>query len=1028
MRRFPGLLIGVTLACQAASAWAQAPTVTIPKEGDRVGTRIEVSLRATPGTLQVIWTEVFRGDTGEKLRDIPGIRHVADAQGNYTGAIAMPRISFGEMDAPLYYVIHFRNGPNKGDPETTVKVYPEGQPLPVTPTPTPTPAPPTPTPGPTPPPISPPTPPPGGTRATSQPPPSPGAVLTEQVIGPAGGTVAVGTDFRVTFPAGALDREEKITIRGAADPQPAGPCYFVEREGGEGLLAPPAQIAWVLPAGLNPTHYCPLQQVDENWWGTLAHQYDPTTRTYTAEVYHFSGEWLADMFSYQTWVKIGGGAQGAGVYATGHALLAIGGVVGIGAVSWPALIVCTAVGAATAVDRNEAAKRAGLEGRFTVRGFDIYWNKDDFSASDGLVVIYDEAGKMYTLVKYKPAAGAAPAAIDWGKINPREFMKGKKSLWVPGPILGLASILQYVAARYDAAGYAVPESVPVLVGGAVDPTQDGLWDGATLNLKWESVYSLKQWKYTSKSEEKARRLLMVSCAHEYWHALWSLSEPAFQESFCGANECFAVTYENVIFPGCDAFLDNYGWKTTAQPLANGLAEAGEGETASNRGYHLWPFGKWLYWTQGDDAVRLLSSGSADKAVLAGLFRRFTEAMVAKDKAPPDPGKVLLPNGQALDSATAWSSFVFLEMVNAPVGHRWKLGGNDFPLPPPLSLRFVLLQVPPDPAAGPGTIVVRREERIAEEELIALAPTYGLKIEMLPSLDKAIWSKGGLAVSEAAAGTGTGAVNVPMAILFQRGTVPGTEVPFLAYRLSPPRQLKVAAVPAAEGEEARLAFRFQPPVPGGSLTPADAYAGYRLCGKTKEGGVEPVADYLFNKGTFSTPTGWYASTLGQHEIIEDTAGEVQIEQAKVARYVDLGLATIDGMMRNGEQPLLSAIVWKGGAGTQKVTGRVCKREDEIQPGEGGPMGTLEGVPLPGVEVAYEYTAQGKVIQGTVKTDAKGYFALEAPPGATVKLTARGETKTVTVVAGKPATVNFGGQGHDPTKDPAIDPTQLPRGDS
>lgn len=183
---------------------------------------------------------------------------------------------------------------------------------------------------------------------------------------------------------------------------------------------------------------------------------------------------------------------------------------------------------------------------------------------------------------------------------------------------------------------------------------------------------------------------------------------------------------------------------------------------------------------------------------------------------------------------------------------------------------------------------------------------------------------------------------------------------------------------------------------------------------------------FYKG-WSAPSGWYTSTLGQGVTIEDDAGEVQIAQAQVAQYVDLGLATIDGVLRNGDQPLLSAIAWKGGAGTQKLVGRVCKQENEIQPGEGGPMGALEGIPLPGVEVAYEYTAQGKVIRGTVKTDAKGEFTLDVPVGATVKLTARGETKTVTIVADKPVGVAFGHQGHDPTKDQPIDPTQLPRSD-
>jgi hypothetical protein len=101
-----------------------APIVYQPQNGDSMNpTRMEISIKTTPGVLQVIYTNVYRTDTGEFLSSVPGIRHMPNAQGMYSGAIATPRISIG-ADVPLRYEIHFRNGPNDGDPETVVTCYP----------------------------------------------------------------------------------------------------------------------------------------------------------------------------------------------------------------------------------------------------------------------------------------------------------------------------------------------------------------------------------------------------------------------------------------------------------------------------------------------------------------------------------------------------------------------------------------------------------------------------------------------------------------------------------------------------------------------------------------------------------------------------------------------------------------------------------------------------------------------------------------------------------------------------------------
>ncbi len=107
-----------------AVSGSSPPIVYAPREGQKVGTRTEVSIKTTPGVLQVIWSEVRRADTGELLKKVPGIRHLPNADGTYQGSIATPRISFG-VDVPIRYEIHFRNGPNEGAPETVINCYPK---------------------------------------------------------------------------------------------------------------------------------------------------------------------------------------------------------------------------------------------------------------------------------------------------------------------------------------------------------------------------------------------------------------------------------------------------------------------------------------------------------------------------------------------------------------------------------------------------------------------------------------------------------------------------------------------------------------------------------------------------------------------------------------------------------------------------------------------------------------------------------------------------------------------------------------
>ena len=91
-------------APSAPAAAATAPRILSPAAGATVGPRVDVTGLAPPGSLVIVWTEVYRRDTGEKLASVPGLRTRADEQGRFSARVATPRIFIGE-EVPLRYVV-----------------------------------------------------------------------------------------------------------------------------------------------------------------------------------------------------------------------------------------------------------------------------------------------------------------------------------------------------------------------------------------------------------------------------------------------------------------------------------------------------------------------------------------------------------------------------------------------------------------------------------------------------------------------------------------------------------------------------------------------------------------------------------------------------------------------------------------------------------------------------------------------------------------------------------------------------------
>jgi len=104
-----------------------AVVLTQPRENDVVGPSIEIIGRAEPTQVIVIYTIVYKADSGEKLRTVPGIRNRPKETGDFTFRIATPRISFGTVaTAPkLRYELHAHTLQADGTkgPETIVNLF-----------------------------------------------------------------------------------------------------------------------------------------------------------------------------------------------------------------------------------------------------------------------------------------------------------------------------------------------------------------------------------------------------------------------------------------------------------------------------------------------------------------------------------------------------------------------------------------------------------------------------------------------------------------------------------------------------------------------------------------------------------------------------------------------------------------------------------------------------------------------------------------------------------------------------------------
>jgi hypothetical protein len=117
------LAIVALLSLSVAALAAEAPQVTTPVNGDKLGPNTDITGQAAEKQFLIIYTDVFGRDGDEEvwIGKVPGIRHWTKEDGSFEFRISTPR-PLTTYQTLLIYRIHVfaqRPGEDPG-PETVV--------------------------------------------------------------------------------------------------------------------------------------------------------------------------------------------------------------------------------------------------------------------------------------------------------------------------------------------------------------------------------------------------------------------------------------------------------------------------------------------------------------------------------------------------------------------------------------------------------------------------------------------------------------------------------------------------------------------------------------------------------------------------------------------------------------------------------------------------------------------------------------------------------------------------------------------
>jgi hypothetical protein len=474
---------------------------------------------------------------------------------------------------------------------------------------------------------------------------------------------------------------------------------------------------------------------------------------------------------------------------------------------------------------------------------------------------------------------------------------------IPASILELAVEMKWVKNYYQQNGYQVPPETDVWI---YKMDTAGGWNGTKLEIDVD---------YFADTSEKTKASRMVVLAHEYWHSVYQYNR--FSPDFKWLDECLATTYESqalpeskrwytqTVLPRYEHFYDMYKAENVAQSLRSGMVFEGEKGTDADRikrGYHFWPWGKFLLATQSHEEIRNLLKDDMDSKMLSSYFDLFCKGILLSDYEIENGVPEDVPfAGQTVsyESISAWSALQVKSFISPSIlttgSAKANFSQGVYLKPIPLSMNILKFQsqLPNDQSP----LVIRRATPDEREEFIALNPQKTGNAAGRQRYDDTLTGDGILIVTRTWLNTAAKTTEFPVAIINSATEENWSEYfgygenPLYAYFLQKPLNPQIKEV------NGKLDFSWTVPPFGQGLTEKNCLSGYNVY----------LADKDLKKVHFLTS-------------VSPDKNQTDIAYYQVASYDMIGIASVDKYAKDASgNPLISQIAWiplQTGKGTWK----------------------------------------------------------------------------------------------------------------
>lgn len=829
-----------------------------------------------------------------------------------------------------------------------------------------------------------------------------GRRLVQATVGATGGTVAAPGAVTLVFPAGALTRNETITI--ATGPALGGARLYDITRTGQGVMPKPVQLTFKLPPGVKAGEALPVHELAPGVYEAPRFRYDPATQTLTTEINHCStvgitlpilivagvayvtgaGDRLvAPLTRYATAENVARGfaalvgALGGG-FAAKSVGLAVLGVPGLG-------IVVGVVGGAYSASRvltaaHDAYLRMDLVGPMPVGKFNVYWPGE---AQPQEPAVWVALGNQQIVGLVGPDAFApsmrASVPFTFPGLAETYLFPNLRFVRLPASVLTVMERLQYADRWYDLNRMPVPTG-PIDV--VIRP-----WKGQVVGESYNGAIHLNA--NALGGEAATGGAMDAIIAHELFHLICA-GQGWAERRFVGSEDSLCVAMETQVFPHVTAFQE-YSWMFALPTLRNGLVREGPNEAAAapaRRGYYLWPWTHYLAYSYGVPALREYVTNTTPDDALAQRFRNFCYSVIASNRALRDP---LTVSGVPARTGWALAGRDLDQLAAATMGSSTAtlpLGASNLRAFRPLSLALPVFSVPREPK---GILVIRRDWPEETEEYVAIRPTAGRETQTLPA-DRTtadmLTMKGGIALRGPWVDSQTFKDVLPVAVICtatsQQGA-PQTDARLIAYRLNAPTGITMTK---QQGQPTRLSWTL--PATGCTLPLNDCLSSYRVFGKTKNNTDQLIAELYFDVPQTQL------KQFGGKALLSITPGQTEITfpAASTEQYVAMGMQSVEKALKypSGKQ-VMSEIAWSPYACTIAIS----PNPFEVTAGRQMVFDARADFPPKGAR--YRWSSTGRVTRDGLES-APVQFDTEGPASVTVTLCdAAGKTLCVATAVGR-----------------------------